>query len=144
MYDAKVGLFAPQTTLEHCYLSYVSPSHCAVLPTHLYLSSLLAAFSYTTVFFPFPCLLFRELARFDTVSPFDLLYNYVWVWGSQNCVSLLRTVRRVGGRYSWCCSDLGVCWVTTFLVTLSKPFLYYACGAFLFSVYTIFIYTVAK
>jgi len=47
--------------------------------------------------------------------------------------------------YSWCYRDLDVCFVVTFLATLSKSFLHlYVCGAFLFSVYIIFIYGVVK
>ena len=40
MYEVRCGFFAAQKIPEHCYVNYVSPSNCAVLPTHLYCRSL--------------------------------------------------------------------------------------------------------
>jgi hypothetical protein len=39
MYEVKYGFFVAQKIPEHCYVSYVSPSNCAVLSMHLYCPS---------------------------------------------------------------------------------------------------------
>jgi hypothetical protein len=132
--------------LEHCYVSYVSPSNHAVLPTQFYCRSLTPQapwWHYPILKYPPP---FPDFFSGNSLgvrlSTSLVFFKIMFVSRVLKIVSFITTARRVSGR---CCWDLDVYLVVRFLTTLSKSFLYfYACGAFLFSVYIIFVYAVAK